>query len=220
VKRGKSERYEYDKLYRELNEEHIRETNKERYWTDPELSRAKNREYYRANREKILSAEKQKRKDNPEKEHTDWVKQYARRRDKKLAYQREYDRDHSEAAKARKRKYYWKHRETILEQKRTLAELWKEVLHDRRRESRYGITRVDYDNTMAVQSSGCAICNRKTKLVVDHNHATGAVRALLCNKCNLLIGTSGESTILLVEMINYLNKHNCSSVQDHHYQGA
>ena len=39
---------------------------------------------------------------------------------------------------------------------------------------------------------------------VDHNHKTGAVRALLCNRCNSVIGLTGESVTILKAMEEYL----------------
>jgi hypothetical protein len=50
-----------------------------------------------------------------------------------------------------------------------------------------GITDADYAAMLARQYGGCAICGRPPKtrrLHVDHDHRTGAVRGLLCHRCN------------------------------------
>lgn len=56
-------------------------------------------------------------------------------------------------------------------------------------ESIYGLTRIQYDDMVRVQAGRCASCETtKHKLNVDHDHATGEVRALLCNYCNTMEG--------------------------------
>lgn len=56
--------------------------------------------------------------------------------------------------------------------------------------SNYGITEEAYDRLLEWQDGSCAICKRKSnaRLHVDHDHATGEVRGLLCSKCNMALG--------------------------------
>jgi hypothetical protein len=49
---------------------------------------------------------------------------------------------------------------------------------------RYGITAGEADYLLAQQDGMCAICKAAPAGHVDHDHATGAVRALLCFNCN------------------------------------
>lgn len=54
----------------------------------------------------------------------------------------------------------------------------------------YGITQADYEVMFAAQDGLCACCGQPSNvhLHVDHDHTTGAVRALLCGPCNRLVG--------------------------------
>jgi len=74
-----------------------------------------------------------------------------------------------------------------------------------------------YDHMIKVQGGKCAICGEsetatwrgKVKaLAVDHNHATGTVRQLLCARCNLVVGQAGEDIELLLKAALYLEKWN------------
>lgn len=79
----------------------------------------------------------------------------------------------------------------------------------------YGITLAEYEAMLTSQGNCCAICkNDKASAKhsrhswrVDHCHATGKVRALLCHNCNIALGLLKESTKTLQSMIDYLNRH-------------
>lgn len=70
----------------------------------------------------------------------------------------------------------------------------------------YGITEEDYLKMLQEQDNSCAICGTKDWDIphIDHNHATGKVRGLLCRECNLGLGKFGDSVELMLEAISYL----------------
>jgi Recombination endonuclease VII len=50
---------------------------------------------------------------------------------------------------------------------------------------KYGLSWEDYQKLLALQDGRCGICGEESdKLCVDHCHETGAVRGLLCPRCN------------------------------------
>lgn len=80
---------------------------------------------------------------------------------------------------------------------------------------KYGLTRESFQALLEQQRGCCAVCRGEfqeawTGFVnlyprVDHNHATGHVRGLLCHDCNVAIGHVGESVERLRAMIAYLD---------------
>jgi len=79
----------------------------------------------------------------------------------------------------------------------------------RHRRRRYGLSSTDYAKFVAVQGGHCGLCGGdpdRRGLVIDHDHETGAVRALLCNRCNSGIGMFGESEERLMLAIAYLRR--------------
>lgn len=71
--------------------------------------------------------------------------------------------------------------------------------------SQYQLTVADYDRMVEAQSGRCAICHgQPPRLVVDHDHATGQIRGLLCHKCNVGLGALGDDLGGLLAAVAYL----------------
>ena len=74
-----------------------------------------------------------------------------------------------------------------------------------RMKARHGMTPKQYEVMHKAQGGRCAICGKKSKrLCVDHDHKTGVLRGLLCNKCNSLLGFGRDSVEILEAAIRYL----------------
>ena len=58
----------------------------------------------------------------------------------------------------------------------------------------YGLTLLDFEFLVVSQKGECAICGKRDgeKLHVDHDHATGCIRGLLCGSCNRAMGLFHE----------------------------
>lgn len=83
---------------------------------------------------------------------------------------------------------------------------------------KYKISPEQYQQMLTEQNGVCAICRGPetrfdsrlgilTRLAVDHCHATGKVRGLLCSRCNVTIGRINESIDLLRAMEVYMQHH-------------
>lgn len=79
--------------------------------------------------------------------------------------------------------------------------------------SRYGLSLVEFRELEAAQDHRCAICGRvleelreqrRTGAHVDHSHATGKVRGLLCSNCNRGLGCYKDDPKLLAAAAAYL----------------
>lgn len=82
----------------------------------------------------------------------------------------------------------------------------------------YGLSSADYAAMVADQGGACAVCGDtempidprtgdRYNLAVDHDHATGKVRALLCPSCNNGLGCFRDDLRRLQEAASYLRKH-------------
>jgi Recombination endonuclease VII len=72
----------------------------------------------------------------------------------------------------------------------------------------YGLTPASYDELLAVQGGGCAICGKPPAegkhLHVDHDHKTAQVRGLLCRSCNRAIGFLEDDRELIERAADYV----------------
>lgn len=107
--------------------------------------------------------------------------------------------------------------ESVVSSARQRGELNKAKATNRRKDNdsksgymrRYGITRDDAVAMLAAQGGLCAICKKPgilgyQQMVVDHDHATGKVRAILCQLCNHGLGCFKDNTELMATAISYL----------------
>lgn len=81
---------------------------------------------------------------------------------------------------------------------------------ERRRHLRekYGLTEDRFVDMLARQDGRCAICRRDDHASknwhIDHCHATGRVRGILCFRCNALLGNAMDKIATLRAAISYL----------------
>lgn len=88
----------------------------------------------------------------------------------------------------------------------------------------YGISYEEHAALLASQNGKCAICgdtempiDPRTKkpyeLALDHDHATGKVRAFLCPNCNIGLGGFRDDPVRLQAAISYLAKHKSAEIR-------
>lgn len=82
---------------------------------------------------------------------------------------------------------------------------------------RYGITERQYQDLFNAQNGKCAICRCPyAVLCIDHDHATGKVRGLLCKSCNFLLGMAKDLPSLLRRAAEYLTQNQNTKTKKHH----
>jgi hypothetical protein len=73
----------------------------------------------------------------------------------------------------------------------------------------YGISVDDYNRMLEEQNHGCYLCGKTDKdraLSIDHDHASGKVRGLLCSNHNRALGLLNDDPDLLLAAHTYLTK--------------
>jgi hypothetical protein len=119
---------------------------------------------------------------------------------------------------ARKR-YYHSHKGKFQEKRKAYyaTEKGKACRRRGRLQFYFGITVDQYEEMYARQEGLCAVCGRPeirkdrsgklSRLAVDHDHSTQAIRSLLCSYCNGLIGRIEKHPELLRGLVAYHRRH-------------
>ena len=121
------------------------------------------------------------------------------------------------------RKYYLKNKEKIRKYKKQYAIKYREKRNALERKDRkdnpeknrkrwlkrrHNITLEQYNFMFEQQGGVCAICGLPETgrvLAVDHNHKTGKIRQLLCNRCNFALGIV-ENEEFTKKALDYLKR--------------
>lgn len=114
----------------------------------------------------------------------------------KGTYMKGYSRANAEAIKVYNRNYYKENRKAFLSYQLKYE---------------YGITDKERDALIEAQGGKCKLCGkpghngkREAKLYVDHCHETGAIRGMLCHKCNGGLGALGDNEEGLLKALAYV----------------
>lgn len=138
---------------------------------------------------------------------------YSRNKEVALAKQKLYRAANREIIAARRKKYKARNKETIAMKDKAYHSSvhGKQLRRDGWYRREYGITAKEYDIYLTAQNGACAICKTLyvsgKKLAVDHDHATGVVRGVLCTACNVGLGSFKDDPLRLEAAAIYLRKH-------------
>ncbi len=104
---------------------------------------------------------------------------------------------------------------------------WRQAYNRQYQMQRYGISEERFLELVVEQKGLCAMCERKlatsnegsgkqrrTLIWVDHDHETKKVRALVCPRCNTLLGLAKDDRKLLRVAIDYLSRHSVEVIPD------
>lgn len=138
--------------------------------------------------------------------------EYKNNKNKIDARNKEYYEDNKNKIITYKNTWYNNHKDkTLKEQKKKYNSLTYEQRRERGLRLNYNITIDDYNMMFESQKGCCAICGRhqseeKKALHVDHDHETGKIRGLLCQKCNHGIGLFNDNPELLRKAAQFLEE--------------
>lgn len=124
---------------------------------------------------------------------------------------KEFGKDSTQAGAGHSYKCKFCKRKWLLDYRSKNLDLYKRNNFKNDLKKNYGMTIEQYEAFYSLQKGCCASCGDhestgKRKLNVDHDHETGLIRGLLCNRCNPGIGYFNDSVERLAMAIRYLNK--------------
>lgn len=120
-----------------------------------------------------------------------------------------------ECVRENSKAHYKANKEEYLEKQRTRRREKKEHIRNRSRwyhiKRTYGLTEDAYNSIRNEQDDKCYICERPQKrlrrpLCVDHDHRSGKIRGLLCDRCNRGIEHFKDNPLYFENAASYLRR--------------
>lgn len=130
-----------------------------------------------------------------------------------MTHNREYYLANRDRLLAQQAAYRAANREKIYAQQKEYRLRNRVAISHRNRKKKYGILPDDLHRMIEAQGGKCPICRLDLdptgyrKIHIDHDHATGKLRGVLCSNCNLGIGHLREDPERMLRAINYLELH-------------
>jgi hypothetical protein len=120
--------------------------------------------------------------------------------------QPEYKERERERSKIRRQRPGAKERFKVYQQQPKIRDYHKNY----KLQVRYGLTTEAFDSMFVGQGDVCAVCETSNwglrGPTVDHNHATGAIRGILCDNCNTAIGRLKDNSLIARVIADYLER--------------
>mgnify|MGYP001562528433 CR=1 FL=1 len=157
--------------------------------------------------------------------NTEYARAHARNyhwvnRENILNKKTKYNSSHREELRKEARDSYWEKPEVFKARSREFHKANRETALVKMRSSHlkrlYGMSEAEYQNKFEEQSGLCYICKKPEtrkmpngqlcRLSVDHDHATGLVRDLLCAACNIVVGLVFEDIVIAESVADYIRK--------------
>lgn len=146
-----------------------------------------------------------------------------------ISHQKRLDRHRAWRDKNKeKRRAFWKTPEGVRRRQAGAAKFFADnpnYIFERNLRNNFGLSAEGYERISRKQNNKCAICKQPEaaksprtglprRLAVDHHHMTGAIRGLLCTRCNTALGAFSGDVNLLISAAVYLEKHGMFSKED------
>ncbi len=173
-----------EKAYYAAHKDKVKKRNKAWATVNKKKVQVQKKIYRAANKEKISEGIRAWKIENEEKVKADAGARYIANKEKMNAQSKAWGIENKERASELKRRHNLK---------------------------KFGITIEDYEKMLVEQRGCCKICGKmpgKKRLAVDHNHETREVRALLCDRCNRMIGFAEEEPTILRLAALYIEENN------------
>jgi hypothetical protein len=183
---------------REYNQKY-RAEHRERYRELDRASQTKNagKRKERARLKRLLNAKAVRSADarwrNNNKERVKEIRHRYNERNRDRIRARQAEQRSTDSYREQRREWYAANRQRILSQKAS---------------ARYGIPASDIARMYQEQGGLCAGCRGEFRRTpqIDHDHRTGAVRGLLCFRCNAAIGCVDDSPARLRMLADYVER--------------